>query len=51
MGAGTGIAGVLYVAIGALQEVVGLAPAVTVTFLLLDSRRSHRRPRTVVHRT
>jgi FSR family fosmidomycin resistance protein-like MFS transporter len=35
MGVGTGIAGLLYVAVGALQGVVGLAPAVTVTSLLL----------------
>lgn len=35
MGVGLGAAGLLYVAIGALQEVIGLAPALTLTFLFL----------------
>ncbi|SNR25493.1 MFS transporter [Blastococcus mobilis] len=35
MGLGSGIAGLLYIGVGALQEVIGLSPAMTLTFLLL----------------
>ena len=35
LGVGTGAAGLLYVGVGALQDLLGLAPAMTLTFLLL----------------
>ena len=35
MGIGFGIAGLLYVAVGVLQDLIGLAPAMTLSFLLL----------------
>ncbi len=35
MGVGNGVAGLLYVGVGALQDIIGLAPAIALTFILL----------------